>query len=530
MSLTDIYNFWFDNEDMWFSSTPETDKIILDKFSPILLNPPEISTTWTHQESIGYILLFDQITRHVNRNNSNKEVIIQEHLEKILPFAKNFYDNNKYTIHSEEFAFVMLPFRHTKKYEKFIFTVNEAWDKLKNTNSDSDSDSIKNDYIRFLKASYERYLKFSLNKQYEGENIILYEPQSRKIISDDLKEILDERCKIAELMENTDDKIHKIINYLDPKKQYILSLSGGVDSMVLSYILHKKNIKFVAVHISYCNRKECEQEVQFLKEWCDIIQVKLYFREIHEIKRKDCMDYGLRELYEEYTRDIRFNTYKLVSEIINQDNSETNVFLGHNKNDRFENILTNIAGQSHYDNLTGMELIQNMSDINFYRPLLNTTKEEIYEFAHKLNIQHLPNSTPSWSQRGKIRDQVKPTLMNWNPVIVDSFFKLSKELGSYVKFIESLADDTAQELKVKKVIRFNINSIPTLEYYWLHVFRVNDIWLTTKSNINWVEKISYIKDKFKTFELNNVSKVNLTKDKQILWKKINSNEIQIILT
>ena len=525
MSLTDIYNFWFDNEVMWFSSTPETDKIISEKFSHILLNPPEISTNWTHQESIGYILLFDQITRHVNRNKSNKEEIILEHLEKILPFAKYFYDNNKHTIQSEEFAFVMLPFRHTKKYDLFLFAIKEAWDKLNNANIES----IKNDLTRFIKASYERYLKFSLGKQYEGENIILYEPQSRKIISEELKVILDERCKIAELVENTEDKIHKIINYLDPKKQYILSLSGGVDSMVLSYILHKKNIKFTAVHISYCNRDECSQEVQFLKEWCDIIQVKLYYREIHEIKRKDCMEYGLRELYEEYTRDIRFNTYKLVSQILNPEIFETNVFLGHNKNDRFENILTNIAGQSHYDNLTGMELIQNMSEINFYRPLLNTTKEDIYQFSHKLNIQHLPNSTPSWSQRGKIRDQVKPTLMNWNPVIIDSFFKLSKDLGSYVKFIENLADNVAQELFHNKVIKFNIHTIPTLEYYWLHVFHVNDIWLTTKSNINWVEKISYIKDKFESFELNSISKLNLTKDKQILWKKINSEEIQINL-
>ena len=32
MSLTDIYNFWFDNEAMWFSSTPETDRIISEKF------------------------------------------------------------------------------------------------------------------------------------------------------------------------------------------------------------------------------------------------------------------------------------------------------------------------------------------------------------------------------------------------------------------------------------------------------------------------------------------------------------------
>ncbi len=521
MSLTDIYTFWFSNQDMWFDSTPEFDKIVSDKFNTILLNPPKISTSWTNQEAIGYILPFDQITRHIKRNNPNKEEITQQHLEKIILFAKNFYVINKHKISSEEFPFVLLPLRHTKTYDNFMFAVQETWAKLKH----SYIDSIKNNYIRFLKASYERYLKFSLDMNYEGENIILYEPQSRKIISEELKEILDTRCKIAELVENTDDKIHKVINYLDPKKHYILSLSGGVDSMVLSYILHKKNINFTAVHISYCNREECEQEVQFLKEWCDIIQTKLYYRKIHEIKRKDCMEYGLRELYEDYTRDIRFNTYKLVSKIINPENLETNVFLGHNKNDRFENILTNIAGQSHYDNLTGMELIQNISGINFYRPLLNTTKEEIYEFSHKLNIQHLPNSTPSWSQRGKIRDQVKPTLINWNPVIIESFFKLSGELGSYVKFIESLAENTANEFKQNKSMKFNIETIPTLEYYWLHVFRTNNIWLTTKSNINWVEKIKFIKNKFQDLELNNISKINLTKDKQILWKKINSTEI-----
>ena len=528
MSLTDIYNFWFKNEDMWFNSTPEIDKEISDRFSSLLLSPPDISTKLSHMESIGYILLYDQITRHVNRGD---DALISSHLEKILPFAKDFYDNNKLIISPKEFPFVMLPFRHTKKYDLFLFTVKETWDKLKNTNIES----TQNYYIRFLKASYERYLKFSLNKDYEGENIILYEPQPRKIISEELKEILDERCMIAELVESIlpdlpdKDKIIKIVNYLDPTKHYILSLSGGVDSMVLSYILHKKHIKFTAVHISYCNREECSQEVQFLKEWCDIIQVKLYYREIHEIKRNDCMNFGLRELYEDYTRNIRFNTYKLVRQIINPESTETNVFLGHNKNDRFENILTNIAGQSHYDNLTGMELIQNMSEINFYRPLLNTTKEEIYEFAQLVKVKHLPNSTPSWSQRGKIRDHVKPSLINWNPVIIESFFKLSKDLGSYVKFIENLADNTAHELRDKKVIIFNINTIPTLEYYWLHVFRINNIWLSTRSNINWIEKISYIKDKFETIELNSIAKVNLTKDKQIMWKKITSDEIQINL-
>ena len=95
----------------------------------------------------------------------------------------------------------MLPFRHTKKYDLFLFTVKETWDKVKKDISQDE----QNIFTRFLKASYERYLKFSLGKDYEGENIILYEPQPRKIISQELKSILDERCKIAELVENTEN-------------------------------------------------------------------------------------------------------------------------------------------------------------------------------------------------------------------------------------------------------------------------------------------------------------------------------------
>jgi tRNA(Ile)-lysidine synthetase-like protein len=511
---------------MWFNSTPKIDKDISLSFSSLLSSPPDISTKLSHMESIGYILLYDQITRHVNRGN---DALISSHLEISLPFAIEFYENNKPQISSKEFPFVMLPLRHTKRYDLFLFTVKETWDKIKNSISQDE----QTNYIRFLKASYERYVKLSLDKDYEGGNIILHEPITRRIISEELKEILDGKCKITELVESTlidNDKIHKIINYLDPTKHYILSLSGGVDSMVLSYILYKKRINFTAVHISYCNREECSQEVQFLKEWCDIIQVKLFYRKIYEINRKDCMNFGLRELYEEYTRDIRFNTYKLVGQMVNPGSSDTFVLLGHNKNDRFENIFTNIAANSHYDNLTGMELIQNVSGINFYRPLLNTTKEDIYEFAELVEINHLPNSTPSWSQRGKIRDQVKPTLISWNPVVIDSFFKLSEKLGSYVKFIESLADNTAQELKKKGFIIFNIGTIPKMENYWLHVFHMNNIWLSTKSNINWIEKINYIGQKFHTIELNSPSKFNLTKDKQIVWKKINSEEIQIILS
>jgi tRNA(Ile)-lysidine synthase TilS/MesJ len=176
-----------------------------------------------------------------------------------------------------------------------------------------------------------------------------------------------------------------------------------------------------------------------------------------------------------------------------------------------------------------MEFMQDISGILFFRPLLNTTKEEIYEFSQLNSIPHLPNSTPSWSQRGKIRDQVKPTLVQWNPTSVESFFKLSNELGSYVKFIELMANDVSEKLIKTKSVQFDIKLIPTLEYYWLYVFRRNNIWISTKSNNNWIEKINFLKQNFDKINVNTLSKVNLNKEKQISWKKINQSFIEILI-
>lgn len=46
-----------------------------------------------------------------------------------------------------------------------------------------------------------------------------------------------------------------------------------------------------------------------------------------------------------------------------------------------------------------------------WRPLLGHTKDDIYEFAHKYGVPYLQDSTPSWSTRGKLRNQLLPLLM-----------------------------------------------------------------------------------------------------------------------
>lgn len=51
------------------------------------------------------------------------------------------------------------------------------------------------------------------------------------------------------------------------------------------------------------------------------------------------------------------------------------------------------------------------NNVTVWRPLLSHTKEEIYAFAHQYGVPYFKDSTPSWSTRGKLRNQLLPLLV-----------------------------------------------------------------------------------------------------------------------
>jgi tRNA(Ile)-lysidine synthase TilS/MesJ len=177
------------------------------------------------------------------------------------------------------------------------------------------------------------------------------------------------------------------------------------------------------------------------------------------------MEYELRDLYESYTKDVRFTSY------INFNNSF--VVLGHNKDDTIENIFTNAASCSHYDNLLGMTSISNQTykqkNICFLRPLLNIPKSEIYKYAIDNNIPFLLDSTPKWSQRGKIRDIVKPALNEWNPLIFDGLINLSKKMSQMTLLIDKLIPKDINNMNFS-----DINDVPLDTIYWSTILRKNN--------------------------------------------------------
>jgi len=225
--------------------------------------------------------------------------------------------------------------------------------------------------------------------------------------------------KYAKILENVptfsdnkkiiNTKLYKIVlDFLQKNKidKILLSLSGGVDSMVLLEIIDyinntsTHNILIYCCHINYNNREETNIERDFLRDYCETKDI--YF-ECLDIKFK--RDDTKRAVYENKTREIRYNYYMSLCDLFGC----SGVLLGHHKDDICENIFNNIMKGSHdISDLKVIKEVNNIMGVTVYRPMLSVYKDEIYNIAYNYNIPFFLDTTPDWCCRGKMRTRIFP--------------------------------------------------------------------------------------------------------------------------
>lgn len=486
MTIQDFITEWFNNPDWWFQSTPEVDLYLTEKYEGLL--------NTNNTDDYRYIILYDQLPRHIFRNQQCNHIILF-FLQKALNIL---YDDVLFdSLSSIEQCFILLPLRHTNDFKNISSVLNTIWNKLNNS-------TIENDilvYRRFLKATYERMSKHDILEQ---ANILYFSNESE----DYDRTVIDKTQMCSDNIDNTWANTNK-----NKYKDCILSLSGGVDSIVCSKLF---NVKF-AVHINYCNRESSFEEEKFVREWCKKMSIQLYVRRINEIKRKPCMTNDMRDIYESYTRNVRFMTYKCAAYLF--DKSEPKVILGHNKDDTLENIFTNIANCNHYDNLHGMTEESEQDGIMFIRPLLTISKQKIIDFAISNNLPHLCCSTPTWSMRGQIRNNIVPVMDKWNNNFLPSLFKLSDTLSDLHGILNLMIKDYINKTsKNNNKFICITDDIPLIKIFWKKYFEsLLKVHISNKSLDNLMNKLNTNSEH---------KKIMLKKDLQI---EFNKNTFTIIL-
>ena len=266
-----------------------------------------------------------------------------------------------------------------------------------------------------------------------------------------LSELIEKYSNILEPYNknwNLDELNYKLFNnisFINNHKIFI-SLSGGVDSMVLLHLLlllkyNDNKIEIIAIHINYNNRNESILEDRFLSEYCDLYNVK--FESLSCSLKRGSIN---RSQYEKKTHDLRYNFYQLIiNKYSNNSDNLNEILLGHHKDDIIENIFSNFCrGRSLLD-LSVIKEFNQINNVKIRRPLIDIYKDDIYKYAHYHNIPYFLNTTPDWSVRGKLRNTILPSLESVFTTFKCNLLSINKDIDDWSIMINNQITEYIQD-------------------------------------------------------------------------------------
>lgn len=240
---------------------------------------------------------------------------------------------------------------------------------------------------------------------------------------------------------------------IEKEDKLVIGVSGGPDSMALLHILltlqEKEQIPsctLLVAHVNHMLRKEADEETAYVEEFCRLHEISCFVKraKVEELAQKAKMG------TEEMGRNIRYQFFEEVRE----KEKAQKIVTAHHANDNAETVLMNILRGSGTAGLKGIEPIRkNEKNVVFVRPLLNCTKEEIYEYCKEKNLQPKIDKSNQENvyNRNKVRNILIPFLeKEWNPNIVATLNRLSELARQENQYIERQTQKAYEDMVLEE--------------------------------------------------------------------------------
>jgi tRNA(Ile)-lysidine synthase len=309
----------------------------------------------------------------------------------------------------------------------------------------------------------------------------------------------------------------------------VVGVSGGPDSMALLHLLSRikksLDIQIICAHVHHNLRKESDEEKAFVEHFC--ANYGIIF-EWYKIK-----DYGDDNFHNE-ARSIRYNYF---SKIVKKYNAKY-LFTAHHGDDLIETILMRIVRGSTLRGYSGFSKVVNMKDYVIIRPLINVTKDEIYDYIKKHKIKYITDNSNVMDvyTRNRFRKYIVPAFKKEEEKVHEKFYKFSKTLLEYNNYI-----DKEVQKKLKKIYPQNVLNIEEFNkeeyviqmkiiYYILEQIYQDDLMLITDQHAKLVYNL--IKSKranVKIYLPNNVRAIKSYDTFVVVQDKVIDNKYEIEL-
>ncbi|MGI3136330.1 MAG: tRNA lysidine(34) synthetase TilS [Candidatus Phytoplasma vitis] len=224
---------------------------------------------------------------------------------------------------------------------------------------------------------------------------------------------------------------------LDKKNIYIISVSGGVDSMVLLDYLYHLQYNLVVVHFNHLKRKESLEDKILVENYCFSKKIPFYYFELQIVGQN--FQNEARILRKEKLKQIaeKYKTFYLIT--------------AHHLDDLAENILFKISRGSSFLGYSGMQTSYFNDGFYFLKPFLYTPKQKILDYAFEKKIPFLEDHTNSLNiyTRNKIRNQIIPFFKELNNFLknIQKFHFQMSEINNFIRkqthsFLDKRIDKT----------------------------------------------------------------------------------------
>jgi tRNA(Ile)-lysidine synthase len=221
---------------------------------------------------------------------------------------------------------------------------------------------------------------------------------------------------------------------LDPGDLCIVGVSGGPDSVCLLHILHELReeleIGLIVAHYDHGLReKEDEAETQFVRRLATTMALPF------ETEKTSLLREGITSSMEERARNARYAFFeKLKDKLYAQ-----KIAVGHNLNDQAETVLMRLLRGSGPSGLTG---IPPSREDTIIRPLIEIKREEIESYLKTNDLSYVLDSSNLQTDylRNKIRLELLPQLLAYQPRLVDHLGQLARIMGGDNRYLEDQAE------------------------------------------------------------------------------------------
>ncbi|WBL31599.1 tRNA lysidine(34) synthetase TilS [Candidatus Phytoplasma sacchari] len=217
---------------------------------------------------------------------------------------------------------------------------------------------------------------------------------------------------------------------LDKTQNYIISVSGGVDSMVLLDFLYKKKYNLKVVHFNHSIRKDSFKDKILIENYCKEKNIVFYYFKLNlNIKEKN---------FQNKARILRLEKLKKVA----SEYKTKYIITAHHLDDLSENVFLKILRGSSLSGYGGMKTSCNYDNFILLKPFLYIEKNKIIEYAKKNKIIFLEDYTNQ--QNIYLRNQIRN--------IIIPFFKKSRNfLKNIIKF-HSQINEVSNFIRKKTII------------------------------------------------------------------------------